>query len=103
MRKTSRGPSARPGVRRGNDKYPGWKVATRTAPLGGEVFRREKKKKVEQIQHIKDKKRTHRPAHSPVPRYERTGYPGRPPALGWEGVGRAKLNNDEKATALRLR
>ena len=25
---------------------------------------------------------THRPVHSPVPRYARTGYPGRPPALG---------------------
>ena len=38
MRKTSRGPS----TRRGNDKYPGWKVATPTAPLGEEVFRRKK-------------------------------------------------------------
>ena len=27
-----RGPSAKRGVRRGNDKYPGWKVATLTAP-----------------------------------------------------------------------
>ena len=40
MRKTSRGPSTRRGVRRGNDKYPGWKVATPTAPLGEDVFRR---------------------------------------------------------------
>ena len=30
--KTSRGPSAWRGVRRGNDKYPGWKVASPTAP-----------------------------------------------------------------------
>ena len=36
--KKPRGPSARRGVRRANDKYPGWKVATPTAPLGGEVF-----------------------------------------------------------------
>ena len=42
MRKTSRGPSAWRGVRRGNDKYPGWEVATPTAPLGGEVFSRKK-------------------------------------------------------------
>ena len=38
--KTSRGPSARRGVTRGNDKYPGWKVPTLTAPLGGEACRR---------------------------------------------------------------
>ena len=38
----SRGPSARRGVRRGNDDYPGWKVSTPTAPLGEEVFRRKK-------------------------------------------------------------
>ena len=30
------------GVRRENDKYPGWKVATPTAPLGVEVFSRKK-------------------------------------------------------------
>ena len=48
-KKNSRGPSAWRGVRRGNDKYPGWKVATPTAPLGREVLRR--KTKVEQIQH----------------------------------------------------
>ena len=42
--KTSRGPSAWRGVRRGNDKYPGWQVATPTAPLGGEVFSRKKTK-----------------------------------------------------------
>ena len=53
MRKTSRGPSARRGIRRGNDQYPGWKVASPTAPLGGKVFRR--KNKEEQIQHTKDK------------------------------------------------
>ena len=54
MQKTYRGPSAWPGVRRGNDKQPGWKVATPTAPRGGgEVFSR--KSKVEQIQHTKDK------------------------------------------------
>ena len=52
--KTSRGPSAWRGVRRGNDKYPGWKVATPTAPRGGGVFSR--KNKVEQIQQTKDKR-----------------------------------------------
>ena len=43
------------GVRRRNDKYPGWKVAALTAPRGGEAFSR--KNKIEQIQHatkIKD-------------------------------------------------
>ena len=50
--KNPRGPSTRRGVRRGNDKNPGWKVATRTAQLGGEVSRR--KNKVEQIPHTKD-------------------------------------------------
>ena len=32
------------GVRRENDKYPGRKMATLTAPLGGVVFRRKKTK-----------------------------------------------------------
>ena len=54
MRKNSRKPSARRGVRRGSDKYPGWKVATLTAPLGGKVFRRETK--VKQVQHTNDKR-----------------------------------------------
>ena len=30
----------------------------------------------------------HRPVHSPVPRYARTGYPGRPRFWAEEGVGR---------------
>ena len=79
MPKTSRGPSAWRGVRQGNDKYPGWKVATPTSPRRGEVFSR--KTKVEQMQHTK-KKMTHRPVHSPAPRYAGTGYPGRLPVLG---------------------
>ena len=43
---------------------------------------------------------THRPVHSPVPRY---GTLVAPRLWAEEGIGRAKLNNDEKATALRLR
>ena len=46
---------------------------------------------------------THRPIHRNVPRYVQTRYPGRPRLWAEEGVGRAKMNNDEKATALRLR
>ena len=47
---------------------------------------------------------THRPVHNPVPRYARTGCTLVAPRL-WdkEGVGGAKLNNDEKARVLRLR
>ena len=80
MRKTSRGPSARRGVRRGNDKYPGWKMATLTAPLGGMCL----DEKIQSRTNTTHKryKMTDRPVHSPVPRYARTGYPGRPPALG---------------------
>ena len=76
--KTFRGPSAWRGVRRGNDKYPAWKVASPTAPRGGEGFSRKKKEN----KHNTKKKMTHRTVHSPVPRYARTGYPGRPPVLG---------------------
>ncbi len=91
MRKTSRGPSARRGVRRGSDEYPGWKVSTPTAPLGEEVFRRKKKTKQNKYntQNIKEDTQT------------RTLVA--PRLWAEEGVGRAKLNNDKKATALRLR
>ena len=51
MLRTSLGLSAWRGVRQGNDKYPGWKVATPTAPRGREVFSRTNK--VEQKQHTK--------------------------------------------------
>ena len=101
MRKTSRGPSARRGVRRGNDKYPGWKEATLTAPLGGKCL--DKKNKVEQIQHTKDIRRHTDPY---ITQYHVTREQGTlvaPRLWAEEGVGRAKLNNDEKATALRLR
>ena len=54
MQKTSRGPSARREVRRGNNKYPGWKVATPAAPLGGKCL--DEKIKPEQTQHTKDKR-----------------------------------------------
>ena len=77
---TSRGKSAWRGVRRRNGKYPGWKVAAPTHPRGGKVFSR--KNKLDQIQRTKKKKMTHRPVHSPVPRYTRTGYPGRHPGSG---------------------
>ena len=102
MRKTSRGPSARRGFRRGNDKYPGWKVATRTAPLGEEVFRR-KKDKVDQIQHIRNKKGQTDPHIALYHVTREQGTLVAPRLWAEEGVGRAKLNNDEKATALRLR
>ena len=58
MRKTSRGSSARWGVRRGNDEYPGWKVSTPTAPLGEEVFRQRKKQNKYNTQNIKDDTQT---------------------------------------------
>ena len=91
MRKTSRGPSARRGVRRGNDEYPGWKLSTHTAPLGEEVFRRQKKTKQNKYntQNIKEDTQT------------RTLVA--PRLWAEEGVGRANLNNDKTATALRLR
>ena len=38
MRKTARGLLAWRGIRRRNDRYPGWKVAAPTAPRGGQVF-----------------------------------------------------------------
>ena len=90
MRKTSRGPSARRGVRRGNDEYPGWKVSKPTAPLGEEVFRQEKKKQNKyNTPNIKDDTQT-RTLVAPLLRAE-------------GGVGRAESNNDKKAAALRLR
>ena len=92
MRKISRGPSAWRGIRRGIDKYPGWKVATPTAPLRGEVFSR--KNKVERTQNTKIALRH-------VTRQQGTLVA--PRLWAEEGVGRAKLNNDEKETALRLR
>ena len=94
MPKTSRGQSALRGVRRGNDIYLGWKVTTPTASREGEVFSR--KNKLEQIQHTHKKKMTHRPVHSPVPRYARTEYPGRPWLWAEKDASRDKLNNDGK-------
>ena len=88
MPKNFLGPSAWRGVRQGNGKYPGWKVATPTALRRGEGF--SPKNKVEQMQHTKKYKMTHRPVHSPVPRYARTGYPGRPRLWAEEGVGRGQ-------------
>ncbi len=90
MRKTSRGPSARRGVRRGNDEYPGWKVSTPTAPLGEEVFRRKKTKQNKcNTQNIKTDTQT------------RTLVA--PRLWAEEGVGRANLNYDKKTATLRLR
>ena len=90
MRKTSRGPSARRGVRRGNDEYPGWKVSTPTAPLGEEVFRQKNTKQNKyNTQNIKEDTQTR--------------ILVAPRLWAEEGVGRAKLNNDQISTALRLR
>ena len=90
MRKNSRGPSARRGVRRGNDEYPGWKVSTPTAPLEGRKCLDENKMQNKyNTQDMKDNTQT------------RTLVAPRLWAEG--GVGKAKLNNEEKATALRMR
>ena len=47
---------------------------------------------------------THRPVHSPVPRYARTGCPGRPPVLGWGGRGQCEIEqrreSDSPATQI---
>ena len=81
MLKTSRGPSARRGVRRGNDKCSGWKVATSTAsPVRGKSVETKKQSRTNTTHKLY--KMTHRPVHIPVPSYARTGYPGFPPGSG---------------------
>ena len=101
MRKTSRVPSAWRGFRRGNDKYPGWKVATPTAPLEGKCL--VDKNKVEQIPHTKDKIRHTDPYIALYHVTRKQGNLVAPRLWAEEGVGGAKLSNDEKTTAPRLR
>ena len=62
-----------------------------------------RKNKVEQIQHTKDKKRHTGPYISLYHVTREQGTLVAPRLWAEEGAGRAKLNNDEKATALRLR
>ena len=72
------------GVRRGSDEYPGWKVSTPTAPLGEEVFRRQKKTKQNKYNTQNTKEDT------------QTRALVAPRLWAEEGVGRAKLNNDKR-------
>ena len=56
-----------------------------------------KKRKRNKYNTHKKKHMTHRPVHSPVPRYARTGYPGRPPALGSGGRRRGEIEQRRKS------
>ena len=95
MPKTSRGPSAWRGARRGNDNTRDGRRQHQQPREGGKCSA--EKNKVEKIQH--KKKHTHRP----VRRFTRKqGTLVAPRLWAEDGVGRAKLNNDVKVTALRL-
>ena len=87
------------GFRRGNDKYPEWKVAPPTAPRGGEVLSRKSRTNTKQ-QKLKDS------AQSRIALYHvllEQGTLVAPRLWVEESVGRANLNEHENPIILCLR